>query len=41
MIENLERQHIDYRLKVKRGELMAEGVYYEVILAETDLSKVS
>ena len=41
MIENLERQNIEYHLKVKKGDLMSEKTYYELTLAEADLSKVS
>lgn len=41
MIENLEKQHIEYRLKVKKGELMSDQSYYELILPAADLPKVS
>ena len=41
MIENLEKQHIEYRLKVKKGELMSDQSYYELILPVADLPKVS
>ena len=41
MIENLEKQHIEYRLKVKKGELMSDQSYYELRLPVADLPKVS
>ncbi len=41
MIENLEKQHIEYRLKVKKGELMNDQNYYELTLTASDLPKVS
>ncbi|MCR4947148.1 MAG: hypothetical protein K5929_09440 [Lachnospiraceae bacterium] len=41
MIEKLESQLIEYKLKEKRGELMSDDVYYELIIAEADLRKVS
>ena len=41
LIENLEKENIPYKLKIREGELLSNNSYYEVILAEADLKKVS
>lgn len=41
MIANLEKQNIEYKLKEKSGELMADKIYYELTIAAADLKKVS
>ena len=41
MIETLEKQNIEYRLRIKKGELMNDHNYYELTLAAADLPKVS
>ena len=40
MVNKLESNHIEYKLKVKGGDLL-DDTYYELIVAEADLKKVS
>ena len=41
MIEKLESQNIEYKIKEKKAELLSEGTYFELIIAADDLSKIS
>ena len=40
MIEKLEKGHIEYRLREK-SDMVADSIYYELVVAEADLKKIS
>ena len=41
MIEKLESQNIEYKIREKKADLLSDGTYFEVIIAADDLSKIS
>lgn len=40
MIESLERENIEYKLKVRKGDLLSGHDCYEITLAQSDFKRV-